>query len=121
MRANPRLCSSYNDEIKQGLDHYCPEHQCDTLPSLLRGPAPVYPPAQLAEGISGQATIIFNIDTDGRTVDLKLESASRPAFAKAAMAALKQWQFKPATLNGKPVKISCQQEFPFRARYGPSD
>src|SRR5690606_18935585 len=109
--------SAYNAEIqKQGLSHYCPDEMCDTLPALLVAYAPAYPEMALQEGVSGEATIIFLVDESGTPTDFKVESTSAPEFAEAAIDALKQWRFRPSTLNGKPIRVSSRQQFPFVAR-----
>lgn len=109
--------SAYNAEIqKQGLSHHCPDGMCDTLPALLVAYAPAYPEAALREGVSGEATIVFVVDESGDPTNFKVESSSAPEFAEAAIHALQRWRFRPSTLNGKPVRVSSRQQFPFVAR-----
>ena len=109
--------SAYNAEIqKQGLSHYCPNGICDTLPALLVAYAPAYPEIALQEGLSGEATIIFSVDESGTPTAFEIESSSAPEFAEAAIDALKHWRFRPSTLNGKPIRVSSRQQFPFVAR-----
>ena len=109
--------TAYNREIRrQGMDYYCGSGSCDTLPVLLRAYAPIYPQVQLNAGINGNATIVFDVLEDGTLANFKVESASADPFANAAIEALKLWRFTPPTLNGKPVKTSSRQSFPFVAR-----
>lgn len=106
--------AEYNRLIAtQGLGHYCADDHCDRLPRLIEGAAPIYPPMLLAAGVTGQATVLFTIDEQGRTTDFKVESASAPEFAAAAVEALKRWRFQPASRRQRPVAIRSRQVFPF--------
>ena len=107
--------SAYNAEIEQqGLKHYCGTGVCDTPPVLVHGVAPLYPAAELKARRPGFASVIFDIEPSGDVSNVKLESSSNPSFGAAAMEAVKGWRYKPATLNGVPVKlISLRQKFPF--------
>lgn len=64
-------------------------------------------------GTKGEATITFTIRPDGHTGNIVIRSASAPGFAHAALAAIEGWQFKPATLHGKPVSVSVGVPFNF--------
>lgn len=109
--------SAYNQQIeRQGVEHYCAQGECDNPPKMIKGHAPVYPERMRAAGISGQATISFQIERNGHTDKFKVTSASAPAFAKAAIQAIKNWRFSPATLQGKPVALTVCQNFPFKLR-----
>lgn len=116
--ANARLdVAAYNLAMeRKGLGYYCDSGNCDTLPVLLEAYAPIYPRIQLAGGINGHATVVFDILEDGTTANFKVESASADAFADAALAAVKLWRFRAPTLDGRPVRITTRQSFPFDAR-----
>ena len=45
------------------------------------------------------------IDTEGRVTDLRVLKGLHPSFDDTAIAAIRQWRFKPATLQGKPVPV----------------
>ena len=64
---------------------------------------PAYPREFERMGISGEATITFLVTADGRTDQVQVIRATHGAFADAAMTAVRQWRFTPATKNGKPV------------------
>lgn len=104
----------YNRAIAaQGLEHHCPEAACDTLPELLDGYAPVYPARALMEGVTGQAAVVFTVDEEGRTTGIRAESATIPEFGEAVVAALERWRFRPAALQGEPVRMTMRVPFPF--------
>ena len=64
---------------------------------------PVYPFELKRKGVTGEAVIVFMVTTDGKTKQIQVERASHHGFADAAMVAVKQWRFRPAIKDGKPV------------------
>lgn len=109
--------TAYNKIIAaQGVDYYCGAGTCDTTPLLISGYAPVYPPALIASGITGSATVVFTIDENGNVVDARIESATQQEFADSSLIAVKTWRFRPASLGGKPVRNTSRQQFPFSLR-----
>ncbi len=72
--------------------------------------APRYPIEMKRRGISGEAVISFVVMTDGRTDQVKAVRVSHDVFGGAAVEAVKQWSFKPATKDGKPV--NCRMTIP---------
>lgn len=45
------------------------------------------------------------IDEKGDVTNARILKGPDPKIAAAALAAIRQWKFKPATLNGKPVAV----------------
>ena len=45
------------------------------------------------------------IDKDGKVTDVRLLKGQPFGLSEKAMDSVKQWTFKPATLDGKPVKV----------------
>jgi TonB family protein len=45
------------------------------------------------------------IDEKGNVTNARILKSSGPKVDKAALAAILQWKFKPATLNGNPVAV----------------
>lgn len=74
-----------------------------TNPSLASSVNPVYPDALWKAGVEGKAVVQATISEDGEVAKIELVSADDPAFGESAIAAVKQWRFKPATEDGKPV------------------
>lgn len=72
-------------------------------PVPVRTVAPDYPYELRREGIAGVVTISCVIDARGNVTDVTVEKSTNPAFNNSAVAALKKWKFKPATLEGEPV------------------
>jgi len=63
--------------------------------------APEYPSQFVSRGIEGSAELSFLVSGQGKAVDIRIVSATRPAFANAAVAALRNWRFDPAQAGGR--------------------
>lgn len=72
---------------------------------LIAGPKPAYPPLAKAAGISGVVELAAVIGTDGRLAEISVKSG-HPLLVPAAVAAVRQWVYKPTFLNGDPVEVS---------------
>ncbi|MCD6451347.1 MAG: energy transducer TonB [Acidobacteria bacterium] len=68
---------------------------------------PVYPELARKARIQGIVIIEAVIDRHGNVVRAKVLRSPGKAFGfdQAAIDAVRQWKFKPATLNGKPVDV----------------
>jgi len=65
---------------------------------------PVYPAALLAKEEVGGAILELIINPDGYVKTATILRASHPEFGAAALAAVKQWLFKPAMKDGVPFE-----------------
>lgn len=66
---------------------------------------PSFPTRAARKGSDGWVQLSYVIDTDGNVKDVvALENGGDKAFIKAAMNAVKQWKFEPATANGEAVE-----------------
>jgi TonB family protein len=74
---------------------------------LVKKVPPSYPEDARQSRIQGQVVLKALIDTNGDVADLDLISG-HPALAPAAIAAVKQWKYKPYLLNGQPVNAETQ-------------
>lgn len=70
--------------------------------------APVYPLEMRKRGITGEALIEFIVEPDGSVTVLRAVSATNEIFAKAAMACLQEWRFKPGRKDGYVVRTRMQ-------------
>ena len=73
-------------------------------PVLVHKVAPTYPFQARTQRLSGKVTLTITIGTDGAVRNLVVVSGS-PVLAEAAKAAVRQWHYRPATLNGDPVQV----------------
>lgn len=65
---------------------------------------PPYPPLARAARVQGDVVLQAIIDKDGNIQDLQLISG-HPMLVPSAIAAVKQWHYKPYLLNGSPVEV----------------
>jgi periplasmic protein TonB len=68
---------------------------------------PSYPPSALRMRIEGPVQLLATISKRGDISAVKILSGD-PGLARAATEAVKQWKYKPYTLNGSPVEIQTQ-------------
>ena len=66
---------------------------------------PVYPPLAKAAKMSGVVVMKAVISKDGSISALEIMSATNPVFNKAAIDAVRQWKYRPYTLNGEPTEV----------------
>jgi protein TonB len=82
---------------------------------LIRGAAPVYPAIAKARSITGTVVVQGTVGKDGRVSPSSLQFISGPpVFKDAAFEALRQYQFKPARLNGQPIEQVTQIKLVFK-------
>lgn len=74
---------------------------------------PVYPAAARASGQRGSVVLQVVIGRDGAVQDVKFLQGSL-MFARAAIDAVRQWRFKPYSMNGRPVSVQSQITLNFR-------
>jgi len=80
---------------------------------LISSVAPVYPALAKNQRISGNVQIDALIDATGRVTTMKVVSGPT-LLQQAAMDALKQWKYQPASLDGKPVSMHLTVTLQFR-------
>lgn len=69
---------------------------------------PIYPEAARADRLAAKVVLQARIDELGEVSDVQVLSSSRPEvpeFAENAVAAVSQWRYEPATLEGEPVPV----------------
>ncbi len=78
---------------------------------------PVYPPEAMAQKLQGPVVLQASIGRDGTVQDVKLVRGYF-VLAKAAIAAVKQWRFRPYNVNGRSLEtqtvITINFSFPPR-------
>ena len=74
----------------------------DGPPQRVRMVEPVYPPEAFAKKIQGTVLVEILIDVDGRVVRATVRHGV-PQLNAAAVEAVLQWRFTPATKKGRPV------------------
>jgi TonB family protein len=73
-------------------------------PIKIKDVRPVYPAIAQTARVSGAVVIEAMIDADGKVADATVIK-SIPLLDQAALDAVKQWEYRPSLLNGKPVPV----------------
>ncbi len=76
----------------------------EVLPEPLVKVPPEYPAEARDLGVDGLVVVQALIDRSGQVADTRVTKSIRP-LDDAAVAAVRQWKFKPATTKGKPVAV----------------
>ena len=71
---------------------------------LIHRVEPTYPPLARAARVQGEVVLSAVIDTNGQITNLQLVSG-HPMLVPAALAAVREWRYKPYLLNGTPVEV----------------
>jgi TonB family protein len=80
---------------------------------LVNSPRPAYPAIAQRAGLQGIVKLQVRVKRDG-SVEVQKLLEGDPALADAAIAAVKQWRAKPASINGKQVEVISTVTFNFQ-------
>jgi TonB family protein len=72
---------------------------------LIHKVAPIYPVEDQQFGIGGTVVLAAIIDTKGKIVDLDVLHSMGPLLDKAALEAVRDWRYRPTTIDGTPVAV----------------
>jgi protein TonB len=82
------------------------------LANLIKRVQPAYPPLAKQARIQGVVHLTAIIAKDGTIQSLQVVNG-HPLLVPAALAAVKQWVYKPTLLNGDPVEVVTQIDVNF--------
>ncbi len=82
-------------------------------PITAKAEEPVLPRNLLKPGESAEIVICAAIDQDGDLVNARTISTTHKELEKIVIESLEKWEFRPAMLNGKPVKSRVDIPFKF--------
>jgi periplasmic protein TonB len=88
----------------------------ERVAALVRPVRPHYPDVLRLAGIEGRVVIRFVVDTAGvvERETIQTMESSHVRFENAARDALPRMRFKPAEIDGKPVRMLVEMPFDFR-------
>lgn len=86
----------------------------DQKPRVVYQPAPIYPKELASKGLQGTVYVLFIVDKNGRTTDLKVQKSTHPSFNEPALKAVKQWKFEPGKRKGQPVQFRMRVPITFQ-------
>lgn len=87
-------------------------------PKVLHRVEPVYTQEARLARIQGIVLVEFVVNEDGRTQDIIVLSGMGRGLDEQARRAVSQWEFRPGTKDGAPVKVAMTEELVFRFRRG---
>lgn len=85
----------------------------DANPQPFFGPTPEYPKALRKTDTKGEVMLTIRITRTGAVLDPVVKSATDPAFAESAVAAVRLWRFLPKVVDGRAVEMTVNLPFAF--------
>ena len=64
--------------------------------------------------VNGQAVARAEVTADGNVEDVRVLKSVNPLLDASAVRAVQQWKYKPATLNGRSVRVYLTVTVTFR-------
>ena len=99
-------------ETLPGLKQYV---YVEEMPAPVHSVSPEYPAMAKEAGVSGLVVAHLLVGRDGHVLDVQIdENHSILMLNEAAVRAARQWVFKPALANNKPVAVWVAVPFNFR-------
>lgn len=92
------------------------ERKFDEPPAPVKTVAPEYPAQLKRDGVSGVVSLSVTITEEGKVSEAKVVKSSHPEFDAPAVAAVKEWRFKPAKKDGKPVALTIRLPVQFAVK-----
>lgn len=72
---------------------------------------PGFPPEARRRGVRGVSVAQLDVDEQGSVAAVQVLEAPDDSIKSAVADAIKQWKFKPSTINGEPVMIRGKLTF----------
>jgi protein TonB len=83
-------------------------------PVLIQSLEPVYPEAARKAGLEGTVILEAIIAAFGEVQEIRVLKSVHPLLDEAAERAVRQWRYRPATLNGRAVPVYLTVTVTFR-------
>lgn len=80
---------------------------------LEHGAKPIYPDEAIRGGVKGDVTLVVQTNEQGKVVR-SLAVEGDPILVAASVEALKDFEFRPYLLSGKPISVESQVVFSFK-------
>jgi TonB family protein len=82
-------------------------------PTLVRRVRPVYPPIAEAGKVQGVVVLKATVDPTGKVRTAEIVRSPNQFLSEAALSAIRQWEYRPATVKGVPISADVNVEIPF--------
>jgi TonB family protein len=83
-------------------------------PRRIKDVRPVYPSESLQAGDEGVILVELNVTPSGTVGQVRLLRSECKRLEQAALTAVRQWQYEPVLVNGKPAPFTITANVPFR-------
>lgn len=77
-----------------------------TDPVVIERVSPRYPDEERKGRVQGEVVLATQIDETGAVTDVRAVRSVSPGLELAAIEAVRQWKFRPATRDGRPVPVT---------------
>jgi TonB family protein len=103
-----------------GEDEAPPEEQkapvVTKAPKLTHFVEAEYPPDKKAANVTASVLLTIEIGADGKVGNVVVAQSGGPDFDAAAVAAVKQFEFEPAEVDGKPAPVKIDYRYKFEIK-----
>jgi protein TonB len=86
----------------------------ESPPRKIKDVKPAYPRESLLAGDEGVIILELRVTTSGAVGDVRILMSHCKRLEQAALAAVRQWRYEPARLDGKPAPFVMVVPLPFR-------
>ena len=92
--------------------------RAQTMPTVVREVKPDYTAEAKQRGIQGTVELSAVVNDDGTVGEVKVTRSLDDKYGldEQAVTAMKKWQFKPGTKDGKPVAVQVTVEMSFKLK-----
>ncbi|WP_244224799.1 TonB family protein [Corallococcus sicarius] len=90
-------------------------------PELVQQVEAQYPPEALAQGVTASVRLIITIAADGSVADVLPTEPVGNGFDEAAIAAVRQFRFSPAEVDGVPAPVQVEYVYHFTLNAPPQE
>jgi len=87
-----------------------------STPQVVREYKPDYPDSAKKKGLRGSVELEVVVKKDGTVGDVKVKKSLDAELDEEAVKAMKKWEFKPGTKDGKPVDVLVDVEMTFNLK-----
>jgi TonB family protein len=99
--------------VKTGPDLHAPTEPGMTRPVAIHVPDATFTDAARRAKAGASLWVEFTVTEDGSVEDVEAITTDPYGLSESAVATVRTWRFKPATLNGAPVKVRLRSEHNF--------
>ena len=100
------LEKSLLDSLEENqFSHWSTTRGAATPPKRTRFVPPAYPAGNIQQRVEGKVILEIVVGPEGRVKNMRLLHVKQDTFILSAMRAVLNWEYKPASLDGRPVAV----------------